>query len=70
MNATDPPPHQHTPHTLHTLSIGDTQGMTTKYVMLSHRHARHVRMKIPCLPHEEKKAPRYRKKNQGERGEV
>ena len=33
--------------------------------MLSHRHARHVHMKIPRSPQEEKKAPWYRKKNRG-----
>ena len=37
MNATRPPPHPHTPYTLHTLSIGDTQGMTKKYVIAQTR---------------------------------
>ena len=33
MNATRRPPGPHTPYTLHTLSIGETQGMTKRYVM-------------------------------------
>ena len=33
MNATRPPPHPRTPYTLHTLSIGDKQGRTKKYVI-------------------------------------
>ena len=33
MNATCLPAHPHNPYTFHTLSIGDTQGMTKKYVI-------------------------------------
>ena len=33
MNAGRPSQHPHTPYTLQTLSIGDTQGMTKKYAI-------------------------------------
>ena len=58
MNATRCRPHPHSPYTLHTLSLGETQGMTKRYVI---KLTRFARTRGPCPPQDGKEAAWYGK---------
>ena len=58
MNATRRPQHPHTPYILHNLSIGETQGITKRYVI---KRTRFTRTRGPRPPQVGKEAAWYGK---------